>query len=707
MRDSPEFGRSFHAEEHDEESQGQSHQFVESPEDKSYDNHQEGIQPEVKKEDTSLDQEFELAGQRFVGSTPEDFGREEHHEITDWSPKREEEEEEEDSKESVHRQELNIQEHFFIPDRSPQKRDRNNSSGLTEEGEEGGSFVQVHNFIDDEDHLTPLRDEDTLKNVQQLLGDQKEQITHPFDFESSKELVITNEDILESSQEPSGSVSKDLDEIDDNFKSNSSDYRSLSGSDKMGFNWSNPSQHTSDSYKRDAEQELLDISEMNELDMELNRSKEETTEDVGQSNIPKVSENIKTDLQIEPTTFDAEESLSMDNIKSPTLEELKQIVGNYEFDQNPQGTDSKIDEVTQESPKMVDASESAQDQDNKVNELTSWVMEQLLQEVKKEPFPKRVFTQDQNTNNENKAHQNIDAPEDSVEDVQKENQQAQGERDDLSQQEREEREKRTQELMNEYGLAREKVIKKEIAGINTTRQHISNYLDEVIVEIMKYKDDFMENICEPINRDPLAVLNTLQSAEIGGTDLADFEQIVPPILNVELYLTIEQDRTSCFKEEDMDQETAALLTEAEHIHNKVLFDSFNLALESLRPYGRKGVPQIWSTRAHLRRPSGRSDLDALRLLNRAKRIVIDWAGKTAGTLPSRAGSIPLSEDQLVHRREERLAVLLANEVTDLEQNWVDYENEESQVKLDLADMVLHHLIDEIVLLMSKVEKYRK
>lgn len=56
------------------------------------------------------------------------------------------------------------------------------------------------------------------------------------------------------------------------------------------------------------------------------------------------------------------------------------------------------------------------------------------------------------------------------------------------------------------------------------------------------------------------------------------------VLNFEIYLRLEEDLTLMNNNDDRFKQ------ELEHIHNKMLFDSFNEALDSLRPYDLKGKP---------------------------------------------------------------------------------------------------------------------
>ena len=54
------------------------------------------------------------------------------------------------------------------------------------------------------------------------------------------------------------------------------------------------------------------------------------------------------------------------------------------------------------------------------------------------------------------------------------------------------------------------------------------------------------------------------------------------------------------------------------------------------------------------------------------------------------------EEQLNQIREERNALMLALDVRESEEQWVQYQYEETQIKLDLADMLLDFLATETV-----------
>ena len=55
----------------------------------------------------------------------------------------------------------------------------------------------------------------------------------------------------------------------------------------------------------------------------------------------------------------------------------------------------------------------------------------------------------------------------------------------------------------------------------------------------------------------------------------------------------------------------------------------------------------------------------------------------------------MSEETLALHREKSLAKLLTNEIKYQEERWLDYETEETQVRIDVSDHILEQLIEEI------------
>lgn len=58
--------------------------------------------------------------------------------------------------------------------------------------------------------------------------------------------------------------------------------------------------------------------------------------------------------------------------------------------------------------------------------------------------------------------------------------------------------------------------------------------------------------------------------------------------------------------------------------------------------------------------------------------------------------VSYTEQANIQSKEDRLIKVLADEAYEKDCQWVDYGLEETQVKLDVADMVLEILVEEII-----------
>ncbi len=88
--------------------------------------------------------------------------------------------------------------------------------------------------------------------------------------------------------------------------------------------------------------------------------------------------------------------------------------------------------------------------------------------------------------------------------------------------------------------------------------------------------------------------------------------------------------------------------------------------------------------------------------------MLDWSSFEVGTLPSMefVNNGKFDEDYFAEVREKQLATLLAQEVIDNEEMWVNYESEETEVGIDLADMALEQLVVEAVNALFTIEASR-
>ena len=260
-------------------------------------------------------------------------------------------------------------------------------------------------------------------------------------------------------------------------------------------------------------------------------------------------------------------------------------------------------------------------------------------------------------------------------------------------------------------------------GIKTTDDMIEKYIEDVFSQIRARKDLFLNAFATPILRNPLDVLSNLQRLDHQGDfEGMDMSQSLVTILNVELYLSLERAKSefheamrSVNAEPDDNND---VVSEAEHIHNKVIFDAVNEALNNRRPYGAKGEPMPWSKKSR-KNPMfmvGEEEQALEAILRDVKIQVMQWTTTKAGMLPPRLvdgegnvvegtnGQVIFDEELFHLQREKMLMMLLGEELYENEPKWLDYEMEEAQVKIDLGDIVLEHLVGECVDDLHRLQK---
>ena len=189
-----------------------------------------------------------------------------------------------------------------------------------------------------------------------------------------------------------------------------------------------------------------------------------------------------------------------------------------------------------------------------------------------------------------------------------------------------------------------------------------------------------------------------------------------PIIPVDLYLEIEKAREEAMiarKGANTSKQTQ-LVWESIHIQNKGFFDAVNESLMKFRPYGLTGEPMPWSNKVRrLQTKVEISSVDTERLFQMVKQEVFRWGQTFCGCLPSPVFCFPaqsrethsikeeFNDELFQENREKRLTQVLSAETVEQEHHWLNYEYEEAQVKIDLSDMILEHLVDELVGLLNK------
>ena len=196
--------------------------------------------------------------------------------------------------------------------------------------------------------------------------------------------------------------------------------------------------------------------------------------------------------------------------------------------------------------------------------------------------------------------------------------------------------------------------------------------------------------------------------------------------------------------------TASIVQESQHILNKSIFDAMNESLTKFRPYGLMGEPLPWSNKyRRLQTDVDIHSVDTERLVQMVKQEVFRWMSTQQGALshshdsifqfidlqiplmpelqakalekdPGEAPKEPtekedklkglqkmqdeqfmkfkktLIEEATQEMRQAKLANQLHQEIIEDEHFWLNYEFEETQIRVDLSEMIFDQLMQETV-----------
>lgn len=232
-----------------------------------------------------------------------------------------------------------------------------------------------------------------------------------------------------------------------------------------------------------------------------------------------------------------------------------------------------------------------------------------------------------------------------------------------------------QELSNELIKA---ILANEIREqIEDMRKDYSE--GQVLIIISKIFDRTQNLIAEelqkPLECDPLGVLSLLQESEVGAGFLPEEKY---SMLNFEAFSDV-------------------LGHHSKHIQifNTMVFDSINEILE--KTMCKEELP--WTSK---RNPKSKK-LVAEEVQRNIEIQLLKYCRVKSGPIVydglDDIGHI--TEQILTQNRENGILKMLAMEISDNESLWFDYDKEELQAKLDLADMVLEEEIDDIVEILIK------
>jgi len=137
------------------------------------------------------------------------------------------------------------------------------------------------------------------------------------------------------------------------------------------------------------------------------------------------------------------------------------------------------------------------------------------------------------------------------------------------------------------------------------------------------------------------------------------------VLDIDIYFDFEELIMESEKATGKGEAAEVFQLEIEHIHNKLLFDCLNEALDSFRVYGLKGQPLALRRRAKCLKPIASEDVPEI--LTKGAQKAVEWCTFMCGFIPFKEDSflqVPraLDEETLNQIKEDRLVRLLTDEV---------------------------------------------
>lgn len=202
---------------------------------------------------------------------------------------------------------------------------------------------------------------------------------------------------------------------------------------------------------------------------------------------------------------------------------------------------------------------------------------------------------------------------------------------------------------------------------------IEEYLKRLEEKLNSNEDEMLELINTPAYQDPFNKLECLQTTPTGKLNkIPALELILPQNLSSELKM-----------------EFSSLDVPSKQIYLQFIFDCVNEALNHIRPFALDGLPDPWSSVSSTLYGEGQIKV----VFEKVKNLLRKWESIKCGIMTDKVDE-PTTE-KIKKLQEDRLNVLLAHNVKESETRWLWYEDEETQVKIDISDLVFDFLIEEI------------
>ena len=206
-----------------------------------------------------------------------------------------------------------------------------------------------------------------------------------------------------------------------------------------------------------------------------------------------------------------------------------------------------------------------------------------------------------------------------------------------------------------------------------------SYIDQLFFQMPEL--DLKLKLMQSVYINPFDLLIQIQVNERTYSDFINFSSCIFP---ENIFEAILANRLSQVRDEQ--------IKDLQQAHDKMLFDSCNELLQEFRPYKQYGEPPPWSWAKRVMNEE-KPNLEKIR-----KELEINvWnmneyeAGKIFDMSFNENGG---DNEAIQNLREEKIGSLIMQSILGGDKDWVDYEFEEAQVCIDLADWVFDLLAGE-------------
>ncbi|CAD8170525.1 unnamed protein product [Paramecium octaurelia] len=215
--------------------------------------------------------------------------------------------------------------------------------------------------------------------------------------------------------------------------------------------------------------------------------------------------------------------------------------------------------------------------------------------------------------------------------------------------------------------------------VQTHVGYVKHYLEDIkLIVKNQYQNQFLQIINLSIGPSPFEILRFFRLTEEMLEQSLDGGFIHQAVLNLDIFSIKEKVGTE-----------EVCVNEMERIHNKAIFDAFNEALDYHRPFGIKGRPLPWRKNVICRQVNSVEDT-----LEKSAIRVVQWAETLSGILLPQGSQV--DNDILPQVREERLDKMLKQEVFETDDRWQEFDEEHTEVALELSELIFNHLITEVI-----------